>query len=276
MPAGTGLFIDTLKRSDGYETQTLAVGGGPSSCSAGGIMDIDAALDELLLTRPVAENDIVQAHRRMAMRFHPDKASDPDEKRWVQQKFVRIQEAYELLKRLPLETINASPDRKLSQETSGGLSQQPKACPAPQPRHKEPHPSHSSASVVKVLYWCFAVIGVFLLILACAESGPHRLSGSPVLPTKEKALDDEAITAIIVDGLRIADAAAAKEFQQTFGRLLRIGDDPNGAYFACFERINQPVYNHQVIRGFWVHILPGYVIFFKENRSGTGTCRLSQ
>lgn len=73
-------------------------------------MDIDGALDELLLTRPVTRDDIVRAYRRMALRFHPDKAVNPDEKLWVQKKFVRIQEAYDLLKESPAEKINAPRD----------------------------------------------------------------------------------------------------------------------------------------------------------------------
>jgi hypothetical protein len=73
-------------------------------------MDIDGALDELLLTRPVTRDDIVRAYRRMALRFHPDKAANPDEKVWVQKKFIRIQEAYDLLKESPAEKINALPD----------------------------------------------------------------------------------------------------------------------------------------------------------------------
>jgi hypothetical protein len=99
-------------------------------------MDIDTALDELLLTRPVAENDIVQAHRRMAMRFHPDKATDPDEKRWVQQKFVRIQQAYELLKGLPIEIINGSPEHKVSEEGSVGSGEERGRCSARRPDHE--------------------------------------------------------------------------------------------------------------------------------------------
>jgi hypothetical protein len=70
-------------------------------------MDIDGALDELLLTRPVTRDEIVRAYRRMAVRFHPDKAVNPEEKLWVQKKFIRIQEAYDLLKESPTEQINA-------------------------------------------------------------------------------------------------------------------------------------------------------------------------
>ena len=73
-------------------------------------MDIDGALDELLLTRPVTRDDIVRAYRRMALRFHPDKAVNPEEKVWVQKKFIRIQEAYDLLKESATEKINAPRD----------------------------------------------------------------------------------------------------------------------------------------------------------------------
>jgi len=69
--------------------------------------DIKIALDELLLSRPVTQSDIVQAYRRMAKRFHPDKATDADEKAWAAKKFVQVQTAYRLLKELPIEAINA-------------------------------------------------------------------------------------------------------------------------------------------------------------------------
>jgi len=237
-------------------------------------MDIDAALDELLLSRPVAENDIVQAHRRMAMRFHPDKARDPDEKRWVQQKFVRIQQAYELLKGLPIEIVNGSPERKVSQESAIGSSEQPIGRSPQQPRHEEPRPSDPIGAFLGFLLLVAMMFSVYFVIQFAGR--PEKLSGSPVLSMKQKPLSKDLSW---IDDLRddgTTDAAAAKEFQQTFGRLLTIGHDPNGAYFACFERINQPVYNDQRIRGFWVRVLPHYVIFFKEHASGRGTCRLSQ
>jgi curved DNA-binding protein CbpA len=43
-------------------------------------MDIDTALNELLLTRPVTKDQIKRAYHRMAMRFHPDKATHAEEK----------------------------------------------------------------------------------------------------------------------------------------------------------------------------------------------------
>jgi DnaJ-class molecular chaperone len=103
------------------------------------MMDIDTALHELLLTRPVTEKDIVRAYRRMAIRFHPDKTTDPDEKCWAQQKFLQVQEAYELLKGLPIDTINTPSGHEMSQETSGRAQQQPEQC-APHRTHcEEPH-----------------------------------------------------------------------------------------------------------------------------------------
>jgi len=71
-------------------------------------MNVDIALDELALSRPIAEEGVTQAYRRMAKRFHPDKATTTDEKLWAQKKFVRIQEAYEFLKGLSVGEINGS------------------------------------------------------------------------------------------------------------------------------------------------------------------------
>jgi hypothetical protein len=71
-------------------------------------MNVAIALGELALSRPVDEGQVTQAYRRMAKRFHPDKATATDEKLWAQKKFVRIQEAYEFLKGLSVEEINGS------------------------------------------------------------------------------------------------------------------------------------------------------------------------
>jgi len=71
-------------------------------------MSVDTALDELALSRPVGEDEVTQAYRRMTKRFHPDKAANPDERLWAQKKFVRIQAAYDLLKGLSVEEINGA------------------------------------------------------------------------------------------------------------------------------------------------------------------------
>lgn len=71
-------------------------------------MNVDSALSELALSRPVDVGQVTQAYRRMAKRFHPDKATTTDEKPWAQKKFVHIQEAYEFLKGLSVEEINGS------------------------------------------------------------------------------------------------------------------------------------------------------------------------
>ncbi|MCX5645729.1 MAG: J domain-containing protein [Phycisphaerae bacterium] len=248
-------------------------------------MDIDTALHELLLTRPVTENDIVQAHRRMAMRFHPDKAADPDEKRWAQQKFVQVQEAYELLKELPTETINASPDRKVSQETSGGLGQQPEECPPQQPPHEEPHLCDSSVPFPVV------VLGLVMLsmfaILGALVGRPKRLSGSPPAqeilpyiqqtyttpvfehPTRDSVSLQQLLPAGPVpwtnrhdnplehptrDSLLLQQQNPQTWAQGCFGHLVGIGDGPNGR-FANFERINHLVYDGEVICGVKVRVL---------------------
>jgi len=69
-------------------------------------MDIDTALNELLLTRPVTKAQIKRAYCRMAKRFHPDKATDAEDRSWVQEKSLLIQQAYELLTGLPIEAVN--------------------------------------------------------------------------------------------------------------------------------------------------------------------------
>jgi hypothetical protein len=57
--------------------------------------------------------------------------------------------------------------------------------------------------------------------------------------------------------------AGEKELQLTFGGLLRIAGGPNGL-LAYFERVNQPVHNAQVFRGFEVSVRPEGVTFMKN------------
>jgi hypothetical protein len=71
-------------------------------------MTVNEALDELVLSRPVAEKDIARAYRRMAKRFHPDAMTDPEEQRWAKAKFLRVQTAYELLTQLSVAQVNAT------------------------------------------------------------------------------------------------------------------------------------------------------------------------
>jgi DnaJ like chaperone protein len=47
------------------------------------------------------EEEVKKAYRKMAMRFHPDKLQGlgEDEKKAAEEKFVRVQKAYENIKR---------------------------------------------------------------------------------------------------------------------------------------------------------------------------------
>jgi hypothetical protein len=252
-------------------------------------MDVDTALHELALTRPVTESDIVQAYRRMALRFHPDKARNPDEKRWAQRKFIQVQEAYELLKGLPIARINTSPDREEPQETGGESEKQPetsRTCPfcarqiqygaikcrfcgqfleppdTQQSGHEDPNRSDPIGAFLGFLLLVAMVFSVYFVIQFSA--GPEKLSGSPA--TKQTADPTDPVLALV--GAMDADA---REFQQTFGRLLAIGYAADGDCFAHFERINRPIHNGQIIRGFEVHVLTNEVTFTKKGREWTYT-----
>jgi hypothetical protein len=226
-------------------------------------MDIDTALHELLLTRPVARSDIVRAYRRMAIRFHPDKTTDADEKRWAQHKFVEVQEAYELLKDLPIDTINTPPDHKMSQEASGLPHQQPGECP-PHETHREEPDSRDPIGAFLGFVFLLAIIFAINLVIRFV-SGPQRLSGSP---TGQKMTDRQ--TTGSAGDMRIEETT----LQQTIGRLLTIGYDPNGACLAYFERIKRPIRDGQVVCGVKVHVLTDRVTF---NEYGLEwTCRPSQ
>lgn len=245
-------------------------------------MDIDTALHELLLTRPVTENDIVLAHRRMAVRFHPDKAADPDERLWAQRKFVLIQAAYELLKGLPIETINTPPSPKACVRPREVSVRRRAKCAAWQARRRVSRLSRRlTVSVVRLAneagrHYRVAAVGLIFLsvvfFLRRLPDTPQEAAGSPVPLAKDA-------TEMIVGAASVEDAAAAGEFLRTFGRLMKIGYDPNDRCVAYFERIAQPIHNRQVTHGFRVNVLPDYVVFFKEDDTGAGgagICRLPQ
>ncbi len=134
--------------------------------------ETDNALDELLLVRPVSEDDIVQAYRRMAKRFHPDKAIDPDEKEWVQKKFLRIQQAYESLRGLPIEAINAQEEATLQ-------NSEPEKC-----QERESTKQEEPWSVVPTALGVFVGLPIAMVVLSCLGATflrttvPKRASGT--------------------------------------------------------------------------------------------------
>jgi len=133
--------------------------------------EIDNALDELLLVRPATDDDIVQAYRRMAKRFHPDKATDPDEKKWVQKKFLRVQQAYDFLKALSLERINAQEDVILQ-------NTEPEKC-----QTEEEVKPEKPWSVVPTALAVFIGLPVAMVVLSCLgatflkPTAPKQASG---------------------------------------------------------------------------------------------------
>lgn len=136
-------------------------------------MDIDSALDELLLTRPVTRDEIVRAYRRMAVRFHPDKAVNLEEKAWVQKKFIRIQEAYDLLKESPTEEINAAPDSANVHSIAMAAVRESIRCE---------HGRNERSSRVAVGICAVALVGMISAIYLASElagsASPRRASAS--------------------------------------------------------------------------------------------------
>ena len=63
--------------------------------------DAAAAYAILEVTPDASDDEIKKAYRRMAMKHHPDKLRDLGEayQKSAQEKFVKIQEAYELIKK---------------------------------------------------------------------------------------------------------------------------------------------------------------------------------
>lgn len=148
----------------------------------------------------------------------------------------------------------------------------------PHPRREEPDPSDPIGAFLGFLLLLAIIFSVYFVIrfagrperlsgspTAQTTGDPQRLSGSSVPSTKERP--EEAYLSWYRNVLS-QSANDEKEFRQIFGCLLTIGHAPNGGYFAHFERIDQPVYNGQVIHGFKVRVLSNRVTFTKDGVSG--------
>jgi curved DNA-binding protein CbpA len=152
-------------------------------------MDIDIALNELLLTRPVTKAQIERAYHRMARKFQPDKATEVDEKSWVHKKFLRIQQAYELLTDLPIKVVNKAvcqPDADKPRQTSHRQSsnespatrpsQGGKECQADKPRQTSHRQSSNESAATRptrggkecqealLFKWSLIACGVILIV----------------------------------------------------------------------------------------------------------------
>lgn len=64
--------------------------------------DADWAYTILEISRDASDEEVKRAYRRMAMKFHPDKVSSlgPEAQRVATEKFRKVQEAYEYIKRM--------------------------------------------------------------------------------------------------------------------------------------------------------------------------------
>jgi DnaJ like chaperone protein len=65
------------------------------------VKDIDSAYKILEIERSVGDDEVKKAYRRMAMRYHPDKVHHlgPEYQKDAQEKFKKINEAYEAVKK---------------------------------------------------------------------------------------------------------------------------------------------------------------------------------
>ena len=63
--------------------------------------DTDSAYDVLEISPNATDDEVKSAYRRMAMKNHPDKVATlgPDVQKAAEEKFRKIQEAYETIKR---------------------------------------------------------------------------------------------------------------------------------------------------------------------------------
>ncbi|XP_053202861.1 dnaJ homolog subfamily C member 22-like [Panonychus citri] len=75
------------------------------------------ALNVLNVTQKATQEEITLAYRKLAREWHPDRHKDPIEKSNAQEKFIEIQQAYEVLSRIKLQRLKQNKkDRVINQD----------------------------------------------------------------------------------------------------------------------------------------------------------------
>lgn len=94
--------IEAMYRSGSNNGWSNANQGWSSAREAKTNDDADWAYTILEISRDASDEEVKRAYRRMAMKFHPDKVSSlgPEAQRVATEKFRKVQEAYEYIKRM--------------------------------------------------------------------------------------------------------------------------------------------------------------------------------
>jgi len=68
-------------------------------------MTVEDALRTLDIKPPVSENSLKTAYRNLAKRFHPDRYASYDRQIWAAEKFIRVKQAYDALRKVDLSSL---------------------------------------------------------------------------------------------------------------------------------------------------------------------------
>ncbi|XP_015783492.1 dnaJ homolog subfamily C member 22 [Tetranychus urticae] len=82
------------------------------------------ALNVLNVTQKASQDEITAAYRKLAREWHPDRHKDPIAKSEAQEKFIEVQQAYEVLSRIKLQRLKQNKkDRETIDPTSSPSSE---------------------------------------------------------------------------------------------------------------------------------------------------------
>ena len=57
------------------------------------------------ITRGATDREIKKAYREMSRKYHPDSYTDETEKKWAEEKFREVQEAYNQIVEMPADMV---------------------------------------------------------------------------------------------------------------------------------------------------------------------------